>query len=1128
MNVSTDIDPESPADLDPIVAAALREYLNILEIGTPAARLVWAQRHADLMPQLECYLEGLRLIQEFSPPLRIAAAEIQDEINPEWQSQPLGDFQLLRRIGRGGMGVVYEAEQLSLRRRVAVKLLPFGGAFDSTLQQRFQRESQAAARLHHPHIVPVFTVGCERGLHFYVMQLIHGRSIAALIEELRESQSGSALPHAISDSAWFRRVARFGIQAAEGLHYAHEQGIVHRDIKPANLLLDERDELFVTDFGLASTQETADLTVSGHVTGTLRYASPEQVLGKRAGVDRRTDIYSLGATLYELLTLSPPFPGDDRRSLTHDILHTAPQPPRLINPSIPRDLETVIFRAMAGDQKDRYASASDLAMDLQRFQEGQAVHARRPGWIERTRRQFARRPRLATATFGVLLLLLVVFVFGSTLIIRSRELARESERSAQEQSARVKELQADAERQSRAAAEVDRQTRSREYAERISNAWRLRRGFNVYEALPQLNQSIPEAGEEDLRGFEWHHLRSQCVSGTREFAGHEGEVYWLAWSPDSTRIATASQDRTVRVWDLFAGTKRTDVDTTPVSRSPLKSILRSLDEHPPTLVLRGHGSEVNCVTFSNDGRQLASASDDETIRIWQLDMPDHFLELKGHDCPVVALAYSPQTGMLISGDNLGRLFVWNPETGEILSQTQAHPSRIECLAFSNDGLRIVTAGSDSTVGIWDAGQLPSLTVLERLTGHKGSVYAVAWASKGYRVLSGGWDRFLRTWEAGEAAERPVFKEVSAHVQSVCFSPDDRFATTSTYAGFVHQFDSETGELVDSLFVPDGRCWCAKYSPDGKWLAAVGKGKKLTLWPASPEERHCDDVVATDRSIRDLDVSPDGRFLVTVEEPEHLVLRSAENGDLLFQFPGSYPMHMSCGFGPNGELFTTNTSLSIESWDLTQHPPVKSTLPFDKGPTNEQVATSADHKFLIRLNEIPWNLQTQSQLVTGNSDDTVTGMAMPGPDPDCIPVFHYNDGNWWYPFEQKKTPCKYLQFPDVMAFSLDGQFVFTTREGRLIYELKCGESEPQRLPHSSSDRINDLTISPDGRTLVSAGDDGLQFWNLTAWQEMMSIQHPGEFPAAVAFLPGGRTIVYATNNRSTTDPGGKIRFLRLPD
>jgi serine/threonine protein kinase len=384
VSVSTDIDPESPADLDPLVAAALRENLTLLETGTPAARLNWVQRHAELMPQLECYLDGLRLIQEFSPPLRIAAAEIQDDISPDWHTQPIGDFQLLRRIGRGGMGVVYEAEQLSLRRKVAVKLLPFSGAFDSTLQQRFQRESQAAARLHHPHIVPVFTVGCERGLHYYVMQLIHGRSIAALIEELRLSQSNSALPNSISDPAWFRRVARFGIQAAEGLQYAHEMGIIHRDIKPANLLLDERDELFVSDFGLASTQECVELTVSGHMTGTLRYASPEQVLGKRAGVDRRTDIYSLGATLYELLTLSPPFPSDDRRSLTHDILHTAPLPPRQINPSIPRDLETVILRAMAGEQQDRYASASDLALDLQRFQEGHAVHARRPGSLYHT------------------------------------------------------------------------------------------------------------------------------------------------------------------------------------------------------------------------------------------------------------------------------------------------------------------------------------------------------------------------------------------------------------------------------------------------------------------------------------------------------------------------------------------------------------------------------------------------------------------------------------------------------------------------------------------------------------------------------------------------------------------------
>src|SRR5205807_464467 len=250
-------------------------------------------------------------------------------------------FRLLREVGRGGMGVVYEAEQISLRRRVALKVLPFAATLDPKRLQRFRNEARAAACLHHPNIVPVHGVGCVRGVHYYAMQFIEGQSLARVIEELREHWGSAKLAHpapdrhstaskpwsiraqasrstaplgafssrhSIREPAHFSAVAQIGIQAAEALEHAHQLGIVHRDIKPANLLLDGRGDLWITDFGLARLQDDHGLTMTGDVLGTLRYMSPEQAAGSK-DLDHRTDVYSLGATLYELLALRPAVAG---------------------------------------------------------------------------------------------------------------------------------------------------------------------------------------------------------------------------------------------------------------------------------------------------------------------------------------------------------------------------------------------------------------------------------------------------------------------------------------------------------------------------------------------------------------------------------------------------------------------------------------------------------------------------------------------------------------------------------------------------------------------------------------------------------------------------------------------------
>jgi serine/threonine protein kinase len=357
----------------------------------------------------------------------------------------LGDFRIVREVGRGGMGVVYEAEQLSLRRRVALKVLPFAATMDPRHLQRFHNEAQAAACLHHANIVPVYFVGSERGVHFYAMQFIEGQSLAELIAAQRnDAPSGGRQPPewtlreltppargpdtltqpiaaattqaAPRDAAHSRRIAEWGIQAAEALEHAHSLGIVHRDIKPANLMIDGAGKLWVTDFGLARTATDAGLTMTNDVLGTLRYMSPEQALAKHGLVDHRSDIYSLGATLYEMLTLRPAVDGKDREAILGKIAFEEPPSPRSLDRAIPADLETIVLKAIAKEPAERYATAQELADDLRRFLDDRPIRARRPPWLHRVRK-WSQRHRHLLQMFVAFLVLMVVGLAVSAYLI---------------------------------------------------------------------------------------------------------------------------------------------------------------------------------------------------------------------------------------------------------------------------------------------------------------------------------------------------------------------------------------------------------------------------------------------------------------------------------------------------------------------------------------------------------------------------------------------------------------------------------------------------------------------------------------------------------------------------------------
>jgi hypothetical protein len=371
------------------------------ERPTPAE---YAAQHPDLAEQILELFPGLLLMEELGQGVTTPP---HDSRNQDSLPDRLGEYRIVREIGRGGMGVVYEAVQETLGRRVALKVLPLRGG-GASLLGRFQREAQAAGRLHHGNIVPVFGVGEHQGVHYYAMQFIDGQGLDAVLREVKRtgpSSSGRTLA-AYSTEEYFRWVARLVLQVAEGLAHAHRQGVLHRDIKPSNLLLDPLGTVWIADFGLAWAEGAEEITQTGDILGTLRYLAPERLGGESLPAG---DVYSLGATLYELLALRPPFDDADRARLLQRIGHDEPPRPRSLESAVPRDLETICLKCLEKDPKRRYGSARELADDLGRFLAGEPIRARPVSVMERVAKWTRRRPAVAGLSAACLLVALVAF-----------------------------------------------------------------------------------------------------------------------------------------------------------------------------------------------------------------------------------------------------------------------------------------------------------------------------------------------------------------------------------------------------------------------------------------------------------------------------------------------------------------------------------------------------------------------------------------------------------------------------------------------------------------------------------------------------------------------------------------------
>jgi WD40 repeat protein len=1087
----------------------------------------------------------------------LSADSAQPEAAAPARVRYFGDYELIREIARGGMGVVFHARQMSLNRPVALKMILTGQLANETDIRRFYIEAESAANLDHAGIVPIFEVGQHEGQHYFSMGFVEGQSLSQRL-------AGRPLPP--------REAAALMVKVAEAIAYAHQRGVIHRDLKPANILIDAQGHPRVTDFGLAKkVQGDSGLTGSGQFMGTPSYMPPEQTGGGRGEVGPAADVYALGATLYALVTGRTPFQAATPMDTVNQVISAEPVPPRRLNASVPRDLETICLKCLEKEPGKRYASAAALGEDLGRYLAGEPILARPVTRSERAFKWARRKPAIA-ALLG-LVALVAALGLGGVLwqwrqAVRARGVAERETARAKSQTELAGERLADAvkaraeERKQtelaeqrlqdtlKARAEEKKQTELAEqrlYDVRMTLVEHYWEDYNGEFLRQALDEQVPARQRGiDRRGFEWFYWRRKISSGHITLKGHTDgvssvafspaverlldavqelapdQVASVAFSPDGKRLASASRDGKVKLWNAATGQE-----------------IRTL---------KGPVGDVTSVAFSPDGKRLASASRDGKVKLWNAATGQEIRPLKGHTGPVWSVVFSPDGQRLASAggesDKPGEVKVWDAGTGKETHTLKGHTGPVVSVAFSPDGKRIASASSDETVRMWDAAAGQQTLTFKghgnrissvayspdgRILGsaqYLVGVTSVAFSPDGKRLASASADG-VEVWDTATGQVIRTLKGHASAVTSVAFSPDGQRIASANLDGTVKVWDAATGQEMLTLKGHTAGLISVAFSPDGKWLASAS-ADGVKVWEAGTGQ---ETRTIKGRPVRIVGFSPDGQRIASVDMIGTVTEWDAETGREIRTEINFVKWHTdgvcSAAVSPDGQrIASANFDGTVKVWDAATG---QETFTLKGHAAGFMVMSAAFSPDGTRLASAGGKMVKVWDAATGQETLTLTGhmsgafssvlcdfsSVVFSPDGKRLAAGSVADGTvkvWDAATGQETLTLKgNTGLVSGVAFSPDGKRLAAASWNRTVkvWDAATGH-EIHTLKRHTGPVVNVAFSPPDGKRLVSASLDGtVKVWDAATGQETLTLKGHAAALKSVAFSPDGKQLVSAS-------------------